>query len=147
MNQSNNSWIEFPNHIDSSVDNIDYRSNYEYNMTKMWLENVFNQIALSSIEENKQKMRPILIEIDLNILNEKISLNSTQFLIELIKSEIETSFEIFSSSLQLIFISLYTLMIVSGLVSNSFVVYAFYRSKNLRTFRNIFIVNLAIRFN
>lgn len=115
-----------------------------YNLTKLWLDNVFDQIAAST-SSTKFKTRPILIEIDVEQLD-KINLNSTQHLIDLIKSEIETSFVLFSNELQLLFICFYAILILLGVCSNSFVIYAFCRSKNLRTYCNIFIINLAIRY-
>jgi hypothetical protein len=114
-----------------------------YNLTKLWLDNVFEQIATSTTN-TKFRSRPILIEIDVQQLDE-INYNSTQYLIELIKSEIETSFVLFSDQLQILFICFYAILILLGVCSNSFVIYAFCRSKHLRTYRNIFIINLAIR--
>jgi hypothetical protein len=115
----------------------------DYNLTKLWLDNVFDKISASTTN-TKFNTRPILIEIDLEQLNE-INLNSTHHLINLIKNEIETSFVLFSDQLKILFICFYAILIFLGVFSNSFVIYAFCRSKNLRTYRNIFIINLAIR--
>ena len=46
----------------------------------------------------------------------------------------------------LVFTMLYTIVILFGLFSNATIVATFYNCKKLRTFRNAYIVNLAIRF-
>ena len=112
---------------------------FDLNLTKLWLEDIFDQINQIS-SPTKIKTRPILVEIDLNTNN-----SDSEYLITILRNEINISFQIFDLWVQIALISLYVIMIFLGFISNSFVIYAFCRSKGLRTFSNFFIVNLAIR--
>lgn len=52
---------------------------------------------------------------------------------------------VFCSQPLVVFPIVYGVMIFGGLITNALMIFAFFRAEKLRTFRNVFIINLAIR--
>ncbi|RNA39387.1 prolactin-releasing peptide receptor-like [Brachionus plicatilis] len=110
------------------------------NFTNRWVEFIFRQIIQQ--HHSHIKKRNQIIEIDYNLTDGRADL--PDYLLRIVKQEIENSFSLVSSGSFFMFSFIFGLIFVFGIISNSLIIYSFYSSKNLRTFRNIFIVNLAI---
>lgn len=111
------------------------------NFTNRWVEYIFRQIIQQHLGHVKKRNQ--IIEIDYNLTDGRADL--PDFLLYMVKKEIQNSFSLVSSRNFFIFSIIFGLIFAFGIISNSLIIYSFYSSKNLRTFRNIFIVNLAIR--
>lgn len=107
---------------------------YQHNLTFKWIDSIYEQM---------HRPRPNrIVEIDYNVTY--VNPDLAEYLLLKVKTEIQHSFGLVSPELLLFFSILYGFIFFFGLMSNSLIIYSFYRSKKLRTFRNIFIVNLAV---
>lgn len=119
---------------------MDY--NFEHsNFTNRWVEFIFRQIIVQ--HHSHVKKRNQIIEIDYNLTHGKADL--PDYLLKIVKQEIKNSFSLVSNETFYVLSFLYGLIFFFGIISNSLIIYSYYSSKNLRTFRNMFIVNLALR--
>ena len=112
-----------------------------YNITDQWIDNIFEQI--SNGEKLKHLTRPVIIEIDLTTTS--LDENFTDFLMIQVKKQIKNSFNLFSPTLAGFFVLAYAVIIFFGLITNILMIFAFFKAKGLRTFRNYYIINLAVR--
>ncbi|CAF0819782.1 unnamed protein product [Brachionus calyciflorus] len=108
------------------------------NFTYRWVDYVLGQITESSRSYSSNR----IIEIDYNLTESKGDF--PEYLLKVVKHEINNSFGLISDRMVVIFSIIFGLIFLFGILSNFFIVFSFYRSKHLRTYRNIFIVNLAI---
>lgn len=125
LNYSNNNTIVDKH--DSQLFNT-YTNFYK---ATVWLKTVYEQIV-----HNNGKL---LIELDHQDSN--LTLNSAQLVINILKSRTST----FSKQTEITFIILYLLVILFAIITNSLMLFIFCRSEKLKTIRNTFIINLAIR--
>ena len=114
------------------------------NITDQWLESIFEQISEGE-KTNKDGTRPIYIDVDVNKSWHHMDDFLYDYLMKQMKKEIATSFGLFPARLNALFITLYAIIITFGLVTNILMIFAFFKAKGLRTFRNYYIINLAVR--
>lgn len=112
------------------------------------LEEVISNILEDALNQFNRKPDPnslnryLLIELDLNLTN--IDSTLSDYLLSTIRNSL-TEVKLFTPSQFIIFTIIYFIIIIVGFISNFLLIYAFYMAKKLRTSRNIFIINLAIR--
>lgn len=109
-------------------------------LTHSITNSLFNQI-----HQHKSPNRTVLIDLYGN-LTTTLDNEILDYLIDEAKTQLRTTFSLVKPSTFLIFAILYGISIIFGLVSNITIVYTFYKCKKLRNFRNVYIVNLAIRY-
>lgn len=114
------------------------KSLYEHNITDIWLDGIYDQLTRSQKFE-----RPLFIEVDYNL--SEINTDFAFYLLYRIEKHINSSFGLFSSLRLTLFIISYASIILFGLFSNFLMIFAFLKTARLRTFRNYYIINLAVR--
>ncbi len=91
--------------------------------------------------------RPMIIYIQTDYNSTDLHPKQIEYAIKEFKEQIETNFSLISTlTARALFTFFYGLVILVGLFSNLLMIYAFYKAEKLRTFRNVFIINLAIRY-
>lgn len=104
---------------------------------------LLDQITNYSFVSEQRPMR-IYLEIDRNSTN--MTETQIEYALMRFKFYIEEHFSALSTNAKILFSIFYGIVILIGLLSNLLMIYAFYRAEKLRTFRNVFIINLAIRY-
>lgn len=115
----------------------------ESSIDKKKLEDFIDKVMLSSSNNDHRSIRLFKSDVALESLDE-------DFLNELINhmnSVAKSPHMLVSTQAFLVFVFLYVIVIVFGLISNLTIITTFYKCKRLRTFRNAYIVNLAIRYS
>jgi hypothetical protein len=101
--------------------------------------------AIGELAKDWIKNRHILLfNVDLNLADMSKE-HADFFLHHLVDSISRELFMALAPAQSVIFSLLYAIVIACGLLGNSAIIYVFCRVKKLRTFRNMFIINLAIR--
>ncbi len=108
------------------------------------IDQVFKASTVSPVN------RPMEIYVQTNFSDSNLTETEMNYAIKQLKYVIKHDFTILSPTLILsrplvVFPILYSIIILLGLVTNALMIFAFYRAEKLRTFRNVFIINLAIR--
>ena len=105
------------------------------------LESLAEQIARNRPVSNE---RPLTIYLELNQNKTFLEAEQVTFIIAKLKEQLIDQFSLITP-LNQVFIFIYAVFIVFGLISNALMIYAFYKAQRLRTYRNVFIINLAIK--
>ena len=103
---------------------------------------LINQITNCQITTEK---RPVAIYLNIDYNSTNMTENQIEYALMRFKSHIEEHFSALPTTAKILFSIIYGIVIIIGLLSNLLMIYAFYRAEKLRTFRNVFIINLAIR--
>jgi hypothetical protein len=107
----------------------------------------FWQGLIDQLTSNRPKpdSRPMIvfIKIDYNLTN--MSQFHIDYALNSFKLLIKSHFSLLSPTAKILFSVLYSVIILISLFANLSLVYAFIRFEKLRTFRNVFIINLVIR--
>ena len=107
----------------------------------------FWQGLIDQLTSNRPKpdSRPmtVFINIDYNLTN--MSQFHIDYALDSFKMLIKSHFSLLSPTAKTFFTVLYGIIILISLFANLSIVYAFFRCEKLRTFRNVFIINLVIR--
>lgn len=112
-------------------------------LVKEYMKYLFEQVSqANTVVPNKRPME-IYIDTEYN----KTNLTTTQIAYALthLRDSIQKQFTVLSPSALIMFPIVYGVIILTGLIANALMIFAFYRSEKLRTLRNVFIINLAIR--
>jgi hypothetical protein len=121
--------------FDNSPATTDFEDHTVFALLGQFISIILNQ----SVEQHHQNKNPIEITF---LKNSSITKNPELFayLLDLTILHYK-NFKIFSAD---VFVVFYFFIIFFGIVSNFSIVYAFYKDKTLRTYRNVFIINLTI---
>ena len=115
---------------------------YLEHIIEMELDNLFGQIAHNKPVFNQ---RPLTIYLEFDYNKTSLKPDQIDYLMDKLKELLIDQFSLFTP-LNNVFILFYLIVILFGLISNSLMIYIFYKSLRLQTYRNIFIINLAIKF-
>lgn len=88
--------------------------------------------------------RPMIVYIDTKYNQTNLSNVQMKYALKQMSSVIHSQFSLLSPTALIVFPIIYAVIILVGLITNALMVIAFYRAEKLRTFRNVFIINLAI---
>ena len=112
------------------------RSDYD----RFW-QGLINQLTGVHSDPATRPMT-VLIHIDYNLTN--ISQYHINYALSSFRMLIESHFSLLSPNAKIWFPILYAIIILISLFANLSIVYVFFRVEKLRTFRNVFIINLVI---
>lgn len=106
----------------------------------------FWQGLIDQLTSNKgTPSRPMTIFINIDYNTTNMHQKQIEYALQGFRNLIQSQFSLLSPAAKIIFPLVYGIVILVGLFSNLLMIYAFYRAEKLRTFRNVFIINLAIR--
>jgi hypothetical protein len=113
-----------------------------------YMEYLVNQVFKASTVPPVK--RPMEIYVHTNFTDTGLTETEMNYAVTQLKYVIKNDFTllsptVFCSRPLIVFPIVYSIMILVGLITNALMIFAFYRAEKLRTFRNVFIINLAIR--
>ena len=123
------------NHLNIEINN-NQTSNLEYDSFMIGL--------IEQLTQNKEIPHTRPMTIVLNITTSDMHPKQVEYALNGLKHLIDNQFTLLSPTAKILFPIVYAIIILIGLFSNLLMIYAFYRDKQLRTFRNVFIINLVI---
>ena len=124
-----------------STNSKDYMDYMEY------LVNQVFQAAGNTVADQ----RPMEVYVNTNFTDTNLSAVQMKYAVSQLRLFIAHEFTllvptVLCSKPLVVFPVMYALLICGGLVTNALMIFAFCRAEKLRTFRNVFIINLAIRY-
>lgn len=132
----------------------------EYEIAEKFTRKISNKIFYQIVNQQYNSQHEgKYIRVNLNLVDENFTINDYvlkisdildlddyhDMIIQQIKSKLEPeNFTLITPFTYRLFVVLFGIIIVLGLFANATIVYTFYDCQKLRTFRNVFIINLAI---
>ena len=124
------------NNIINSNNNNNETSTIEYDSFMIGL--------IEQLTNNKEIPHSRPMTVVLNISTSNMHPKQVEYALNGLKHLIDNQFSLLSPTAKILFPIVYAVVILIGLFSNFLMIYAFYRAEQLRTFRNVFIINLSI---